>query len=61
MSVIRTPLGYVILLLMMVAMAALTLSSAISGELTSAAITGAGFLSIIMLLVAVNTLGKGGK
>lgn len=58
MQVIRTPLGFVILLIIMVAMAAMSIASAISGELTQAAVTGASFLSVIFLLVAVNMLGK---
>lgn len=51
-------MGFVILLIIMVAMSAMTIASAISGELTQAAVTGASFLSIVLLLVAVNTLGK---
>lgn len=58
MGIIRTPLGYVVLLLIMLVMAGLTVAAAISGALTNAAVTGVGFMSIIILLVAVNSMGK---
>jgi hypothetical protein len=39
-------------------MAGLSVASAISGELTAAAVSSAGLLVVIVLLVVVNILGK---
>jgi hypothetical protein len=58
MSIIRTPLGIVILFAVMLILAGLTAFSAISGELTAAAVTGASLLVLVILLVVVNILGK---
>jgi len=58
MSIIRTPLGIVILFIIMMVLAGLTIASAISGELTAAAVSSAGLLVIVVLLVIVNALGK---
>ena len=58
MSIIRTPLGIVILFIIMLILAGLTIASAISGELTAAAVSSAGLLVIIVLLVVIGTLGK---
>lgn len=58
MSIIRTPLGVVILFVIMLVLAGVTAFSAISGELTAAAVTGAGLLVVVVLLVVVSVLGK---
>ena len=58
MSVIRTPLGVVILLIVILVLAGLTAVSAISGSLTAAAITGASLLVVVILLAVVGVLGK---
>lgn len=58
MSVIRTPLGIVILFIILLVLAGLSVASAISGELTAAAISSAGFLVVIVLLVVIAALGK---
>ena len=58
MSIIRTPLGIVILFIIMMVLAGLTIASAISGELTAAAVSSAGLLVVVVLLVIVNALGK---
>lgn len=58
MNVIRTPLGVIILFVIMLVLAGLTAFSAISGELTAAAVTGASLLVIVILLVVVSVLGK---
>lgn len=58
MSVIKTPLGVVILFVVMLVLAGLTAFSAISGELTAAAVTGASLLVIVIILVVVSVLGK---
>lgn len=58
MSIVRTPLGIVVLLLIMLVLASLTVASAISGSLTAAAVSSAGLIVIIVLLVVVNVIGK---
>jgi len=58
MSVIRTPLGVIILLIVILVLAGLTAVSAISGSLTAAAITGASLLVVVILLAVVGVLGK---
>lgn len=58
MSVIRTPLGIVILFIILLVLAGLSVASAISGELTAAAVSSAGFLVVIVLLVVIAALGK---
>lgn len=58
MSVIKTPLGIVILFIILLVLAGLSVASAISGELTAAAVSSAGFLVVIVLLVVVAALGK---
>ena len=58
MGIIRTPLGIVVLLIIMLVMAGMSIASAISGQLTAAAVSAAGLITIIVLLVAVNVIGK---
>ena len=58
MGVIRTPLGIVILFIILLVLAGLSVASAISGELTAAAVSSAGFLVVIVLLVVIAALGK---
>lgn len=58
MSIIRTPLGIIVLFIIMLVLSGLTIASAISGELTAAAVSSAGLLVVIVLLVVINVLGK---
>ena len=58
MSIIRTPLGIIVLFISMLVLSGLAVASAISGELTAAAVSSAGLLVVIVLLVVINTLGK---
>lgn len=58
MSIIRTPLGIIVLFIIMLVLSGLTIASSISGELTAAAVGAAGLLVVIVLLVVVNALGK---
>ena len=58
MSIIKTPLGIIMLFIIMLVLSGLTIASAISGELTAAAVGSAGLLTVIVLLVAINVLGK---
>ena len=58
MSIIRTPLGIIVLFIIMLVLSGLTIASAISGELTAAAVSSAGLLVVIVLLVVIAALGK---
>ena len=58
MSVIRTPLGIVLLFIIMLILSGLAIATAISGQLTAAAVSSAGLLVVIVLLVVINALGK---
>ncbi len=60
MGIIRTPLGIIILFIIMLVLSGLSIASAISGELTAAAVSSAGLLVVIVLLVTVSVLGKTG-
>lgn len=58
MGIVRTPLGIMVLFIIMLVFSGLSIASAISGELTAAAVSSAGLLTVIVLLVVVNVLGK---
>ena len=58
MNIIKTPLGIVVLLVILLVLSGLAIASAISGELTAAAVSSAGLLTVIVLLVAIRILGK---
>lgn len=58
MTIIRTPLGIIVLFIVMLVLSGLSIASAISGALTAAAVSSAGLLVIIVLLVVVSALGK---
>lgn len=58
MSIIKTPLGIIVLFAVMLILSGLTAFAAISGELTAAAVTGASLLVLIILLLVVTVLGK---
>jgi len=57
-SKMQSPMAAIVLLILAVAFAALTLASAISGALTNAAASGAGFLGIIFILYMIRVVGK---
>jgi len=58
MAMIRAPLGVIVLFIVMLTLAGLSIASAISGELTAAAVSSAGLLTLIVLLVVIGALGK---
>lgn len=58
MDALRTPLGAVLMLVVTLIFATLTVASAISGELTAAAVGAAGLLVIVIILGMVNMIGK---
>ncbi len=61
MSAIRSPLAILVLFIVALVFAGLTLAASISGALTAAAVSASGFFVIILILVAVNAIGKGGR
>lgn len=58
MSIIKTPLGIIVLFIIMLVLAGLSIASAISGQLTAAAVSSAGLLTLIVLLAVVSVMGK---
>lgn len=58
MEIIKTPLGIIVLFIIMLVLSGLTIASAISGSLTAAAVSSAGLLVVVVLLVVVKVLGK---
>lgn len=58
MDIIKTPLGIIVLFIIMLVLSGLTIVSAISGELTAAAVSSAGLLVVVVLLVVIKVLGK---
>ena len=53
LDAVKTPIGAVLLLVVAVALAALTIASSISGALTAAAVSAAGLLTIVFILVMI--------
>jgi len=56
MDIIKTPLGIIILFIIMLVLAGLSIATAISGALTAAAVSTAGLLVVVVLLVVVKVL-----
>lgn len=52
--------GFVLGLVVVLVISTLTLADSISADLSAAATTGAGFLTLIMLFAAINMFGRGG-
>jgi len=55
---LKTPLGAVLMLIVTLILAGLTIASAISGELTAAALSATGLITIVLILGMVNLVGK---
>ena len=55
---IKTPLGAVLMLVITLIFAGLTIASAISGELTAAAVSAAGLVVIVLIIAMINMVGK---
>ena len=58
LSVIKTPLGAVLMLVVTLILAGLTVASAVSGDLTAAAISAAGLIVIVLIIAMLNLVGK---
>lgn len=57
-GIIRTPLGAVLMLVITLILAGLSIASAISGELTAAAVSAAGLVVIVLIIAMINLVGK---
>ena len=57
-DLIKTPLGAVLMLVVTLILATLSVASAISGDLTSAAVSAAGMFTIVLILAMINLVGK---
>ena len=57
-GVIRTPLGAVLMLVVTLILAGLSIASAISGDLTAAAVSAAGLIVIVLIIALINLVGK---
>jgi hypothetical protein len=57
-SIIKTPLGAVLMLVITLILAGLSIASAVSGSLTAAAVSAAGLVVIVLILAMINLVGK---
>jgi hypothetical protein len=57
-SMIKTPLGAVLMLVVTLVLAGLTVAAAVSGELTAAAVSAAGLLVVVFIIAMINYVGK---
>ena len=57
-SVMKTPLGAVLMVVVTLILAGLTVASAVSGELTAAAVSAAGLIVVVLILAMINLVGK---
>lgn len=55
---IKTPLGAVLMLIVTLVLAGLSVATAISGQLTAAAVSAAGMFTVILILAAIQLIGK---
>ena len=53
-SMVKTPLGAVLILVITLILSGLSIASAISGELTAAAVSAAGLVVIILIIAMIN-------
>ena len=57
-SIIKTPLGAVLMLVITLILAGLTIASSVSGDLTAAAVSAAGLVVIVLIIAMINLVGK---
>lgn len=58
MDAIKTPLGAVMMIVILFVLAGVGIIAGVSGELTTAALSAASFIIIIVILGMVNLIGK---
>ncbi len=56
-DILKTPLGAVLMLVCTVVLAAITVAASISGQLTAAAVSAAGLVTIVLILAMINLIG----
>jgi hypothetical protein len=57
-DIVKTPLGAVLVLVITLILAGLSIASAISGQLTAAAVSAAGLVVIVLIIAMINVIGK---
>ena len=57
-NIIETPLGAVLILIITLILAGLTVAASISGQLTAAAVAGAGLFAITLIIGMINLAGR---
>ena len=55
-SAIKGPLGVVLMLIVTLILAGLSIASSVSGDLTAAAVSAAGLVVIVLILMMVNAI-----
>ena len=58
MGALKTPLGAVLMIVITLILAGLSIASAVSGDLTAAAVSAAGLVVIVLILGMINLFGK---
>jgi hypothetical protein len=57
-GIIKTPLGAVLMIVVTLILAGLSIASAVSGQLTAAAVSAAGLVVIVVIIAMINLVGK---
>jgi len=57
-SIIKTPLGAVLMIVITLILAGLSIASSVSGQLTAAAVSAAGLVTIVLIIAMINLVGK---
>ena len=57
-EMVKTPLGAVLILVITLILAGLSVASSVSGQLTAAAVSAAGLVTIVLIIAMINLIGK---
>lgn len=57
-SRLKTPVGAVLMLVVTVVLSALTVAASVSGQLTAAAVSAAGLVTIVLIIAMLNAVGS---
>ena len=57
-EMVKTPLGAVLILVITLILAGLSVASSVSGQLTAAAVSAAGMVTIVLIIAMINLIGK---
>jgi len=58
MKAIKTPLGAVLMIIVTLVLAGISVASTVSGDLTAAAVSAAGLITIVLIIAMINLVGK---